>query len=60
MGVEPPPTKDPAISRAMVAIAKRQMFVAREKMFIKRFVFVLFYLPSLMCLCGQGDACVSW
>ena len=34
LGWEPPPTGNPAIRRAMIAIAKREMFSAREKMFI--------------------------
>ncbi len=36
IGVEDPPDGHPALKRAMVAIIKRELFKAREKMFINR------------------------
>ena len=41
MGFEAPPTGHPAMKRAMVAIAKRELFEAREKRFIDRYSFAL-------------------
>ena len=35
-GFEAPPTRHPALSRAVVAILKRELFVARQKRFINR------------------------
>jgi len=36
MGYAVPPRQDPGISRAMVAIVKREFFEARKKKFIDR------------------------
>jgi len=36
MGFEAPPTRHPALSRAVVAILKRELFKARQKRFINR------------------------
>ena len=37
IGVDAPPTGHAALRRAMVAIAKRQMFTTKEKHFIRRY-----------------------
>lgn len=40
IGCEAPPTGHPALRRAMIAITKRELFTAREKLFIDRFQFL--------------------
>ena len=54
IGVDAPPVAHPAISRAMVAISKKQLYTARPRMFVKRRLGSIVPVISCLLLCVQA------
>ena len=54
IGVDAPPVAHPAISRAMVAISKKQLYTARPRMFVKRRLGSIVPVIPCLLLCVQA------